>query len=324
LDLAMNSVPGLRSFGMSSRMPLELGVRNASFDVPGVDPPTDADHHRLELAYVTSDYLETMGIGLLTGRGFTASDMVAGASSVIVTQAAADRFWPSTDPIGKTLEASSGAKKSWTVVGVTENTKIWSLSEAPRPYLYFPLGDEATPGTVTIVARGLLPPQVLARNMSQAAGSLDPDLFIVDSKTMREHMGFIFFLPRMGALLIGGFAALAVVLAAVGLFGMVSYGVSRRTKELGIRISLGADRKRIIRLVMRGALRTVIIGGAVGLVGALVTGRLISRFLIDVGWLDVPTFLTVPVVLGGIAFLAAYVPARKANHVDPIGALRAE
>ncbi|NNF28934.1 MAG: FtsX-like permease family protein, partial [Gemmatimonadetes bacterium] len=157
-----------------------------------------------------------------------------------------------------------------------------------------------------------------------AARRVDPDLFIVDAGTMSEHLQYSRFLPQMAALLVGAFAALALTLASVGLWGIVSYGVSRRTRELGIRISLGAERSRITRLVMQAGLVSVGVGALIGLVGAVVAARLVERFLIGVGGRDPITFVAVPLVLAGVAFLAAYLPARRANRVDSIEALRAD
>ena len=160
--------------------------------------------------------------------------------------------------------------------------------------------------------------------MADAARRVDPDLFIVDARSMAEHLRYSRFLPQMAALLVGAFAALALTLASIGLYGIVSYGVSRRTRELGIRISLGAERSKITALVMRSGLMSVGVGALIGLGGAVVAARLVERFLIGVeGW-DPLTFLAVPLVLAAVAFLAAYMPARRANDVDPIEALRAD
>ena len=314
----------IRDVGMGYRLPLALGNVNRGFEIPGVAPPENADYHLLELSYVTAPYFDVMGIDILRGRNFTSADDTTGAPVVIVSQAAAQRFWPGEDPTGRIMHAPNNPERAWSVVGVATDAKIWTVTEPPRPYLYFPVAQAASPGIMNFVARGAARPDVLARQMAEAARRVDPDLFIVDARSMTEHLRYSRFLPQMAALLVGAFAALALTLASVGLYGIVSYGVSRRTRELGIRISLGAERSRITRLVMRSGLVSVGVGALVGLVGAVVAARLVERFLIGVGGWDAPTFLAVPLVLAGVAFLAAYLPARRANRVDPIEALRAD
>ena len=314
----------VQEVGMGYRLPLALGNVNRAFEIPGVAPPENDDFHLLELSYVTAPYFEVMGIDLLRGRNFTTADDTTGAPVVIVSQAAAQRFWPGENPTGRIIQAPNNPERSWSVVGVVADAKIWRVTESPRPYLYFPVSQASSPGIMHFVARGSGSPDALARQMAEAARRVDPDLFIVDARTMTEHLQYSRFLPQMAALLVGAFAGLALTLASVGLYGIVSYGVSRRTRELGIRISLGAERSRITRLVMRAGLVSVGVGALVGLVGAVVAARLVERFLIGVeGW-DPATFLVVPLVLAGVAFLAAYLPARRANRVDPIEALRAE
>ncbi|NNM34081.1 MAG: ABC transporter permease [Gemmatimonadetes bacterium] len=314
----------IQDMGLASRLPLALGNVNRGFEIPGVAPPENGDFHLIELNYVTAPYFEVMGIELLQGRNFTTADDTTGAPVVIVSQAAAQRYWPGEDPTGRIIHAPSNPERSWSVVGVAADAKIWTVTEAPRAYLYFPVSQAGAPGIMNFVARGGAPPDILAREMAEAARRVDPDLFIVDAGTMSEHLQYSRFLPQTAALLVGAFAALALTLASVGLWGIVSYGVSRRTRELGIRISLGAERSRITRLVMQAGLVSVGVGALIGLVGAVVAARLVERFLIGVGGWDPITFVAVPLVLAGVAFLAAYLPARRANRVDPIEALRAD
>jgi predicted permease len=315
------ALPKMEGAAFTTRFPLGLGNVIRSFEVPGTPPPPDADHHRLELTHVSPDYLAVMGIPLVRGRGFLPSDDAAGAPVVVVSQAAADRFWPGQDPVGRVIHAGGDPETSWTVVGVVGNVRIWSRTEPPRPYLYFPAAQHPAPTSATFVARGSGSAPALARRLAEAARDTDPDAFVVDLRTMESHLAGSLFLPRMAAALIGSLATLALVLASVGLWGIVSYGVSRRTRELGVRMALGAERRRIVGLVMRGGLVSVGVGAVIGLAGAAAVARILDRFLIGIDGWDLPTFASVPVVLVGVALLAAYLPALRATRVDPVEAL---
>ncbi len=324
IEVEIRTIPEIREVGLSYRLPLALGNVNRAFEIPGVAPPENADFHLLELSYVTPEYFDVMGIEMLRGRSFTTADDTAGASVVILSQAAAQRYWPGEDPTGRIIHAPRNPEQSSMVTGVVGDVKIWTVTEPPRPYLYFPVAQAGSPGIMNFVARGAARPEVLARQMAEAARRVDPDLFIVDARTMGQHLQYSRFLPQMAAVLVGAFAALALTLAAVGLYGIVSYGVSRRTRELGIRLALGAERGRIVALVMKSGLISVFAGAVVGLIGSILTAKLVERFLVGVAGWDPLTFLVVPLVLAGIALLAAYMPARRANEVDPMEALSAD
>jgi predicted lysophospholipase L1 biosynthesis ABC-type transport system permease subunit len=210
------------------------------------------------------------------------------------------------------------------VVGVVGDAKIWSLTEAPRPYLYLPLAQASSFGSYHVLARGPRSAQDLAAAIRDRARALEPGIFLSRVGTLDDHLGYIYFLPRMAAallLLVGG---LAVVMACVGLYGMVSYAVARRTREMGIRLALGAERRRVVRMMVWKGLVLVGAGGAVGLVAAVALGSLVEQFLMGVGGRDPLALVLAPLVLGTIGALAAYLPARRAARVDPVEALRSE
>ncbi len=319
------ALPGVERFGLTNRLPLDLGVTNTSFTIPGVDPPPNADRHVLEYAAVSPGYLVTMGIDVVEGRGFTDSDMAPETSSAvaILTRAAAERYWPGESAVGRVLFRGGDTDRAVTVVGIADDAKIWSLTEQPRAYLYLPLPESGF-GSYVVVARSTLPPARLAESIRAEARRLRPDVLVSGTGTMNDHLAYIYFLPRMAALLITLIGVLALILACVGLYGMVSYSVARRAREVGIRMALGADRSDVVSLVVRNGLIVVAVGGLVGIVATLGLGSLLERFLIGVDGLDPLAMLAAPTVLFALAAVAAYLPARRVSRVDPIDALRSD
>ena len=315
--------PGLTDVAVTSRLPLGLGMRNRGLDVPGVDPPPDADFHMLEVASVSPDYFATMDIPLLSGRAFGPEDAADAPQVVIVSEAAQRRFWPGEDAVGRIIHPAGEPDVDLTVVGVVDNVKIWNLVEPPHPYLYVPYAQSPSP-TFSFVARGPVSDGELAASLGQQARALDPEVYLETVGTLDEHVSLNFFLPRMAALLLSGLASIALVLTCVGLYGLISYGVARRTREMGIRLALGAERGSLVTLVVRGGLVLVLIGGGLGIVAALGVGRLLRGFLIGVGPLDPVALVGAPLLLGAVAVVAAYLPARRTSRVNPVEALRSE
>jgi predicted permease len=324
LGRRLESQPGVDAFGFTARMPLDLGMSVTSFDVPGVEPPANENRHRLETARITPGYFDAMGIAVHEGRDFTAADREGAENVVILSQAAAQRYWPGESALGRVLYRGGDSEDPLTVVGVAGNVKIWSLGEPPKPYLYLPYHQGGANATFFATARGSAPPADLAALIRNEARAIDPEIFLTEVKTVEEHLGYIYFLPRMAALLLSLVGALALVLACIGLYGMVSYGVSRRTREMGIRLAMGAEQGAVVNLVLRSGMRLVALGGVVGIVAALGMGRFVGRFLYGIGGLDPVALLVAPLLLAGIAAVAAYVPARRASRVDPVQALRTE
>lgn len=208
------------------------------------------------------------------------------------------------------------------VVGVADDVRFARLTEEASPYLYVPYLQ--TPGSdLRIVARGGDPALLLAR-LRTAVHNVDPDLFIVDARSMSEHMGLILFLPRMGASLLLVLGAMALALALMGLYGIVSYSVASRTREVGIRAALGATPREVVALLMRGGLVLVAVGGSIGLLLAFAAARVIQGFLVGVSARDPLTFTLVLTAMATAAGLAAWLPARRASRIDPVEALRTE
>lgn len=320
-----STLPGITHLGVTTRMPLDLGTTNTNFEIPGVEPPPDADRHVLEFAAVSPGYFDAMGIGVVAGRGFdTGDDDPDTAGRVgILTRAAAERFWPGESAVGRVMFRRGDPERALTIVGVVDDAKIWSLTEAPRPYLYLPLSQGAF-GRYEIVARTSRSPGQVAAEIRDLAKQIRPDVLVSKAGTMNDHLAYIYFLPRMAAVTISLVGVLALVLACVGLYGMVSYAVARRTREVGIRMALGADPRAVVGLVVRAGLIVVAVGGLVGIAAAFGLATLLERFLIGVDGLDPYALLTAPVVLFAMAALAAWLPARRVSRVDPVEALRSE
>lgn len=315
--------PRLSEMALTTRVPLGLGTMNRGLDIPGVDPPPNADFHILETASVSPNYFAVMDIEVLSGRAFGLEDTDESQRTVILSEAAQDRFWPGEDAIGRVIHPTGQPEVDLTVVGVVSNVKIWNLTEPPRPYLYTPY-TQSSGSTFSIIARGPGSDGEVAAAVGAQARALDSEIYLVSVNTLDHHVALNFYLPKMAALLLAGLGSIALVLTCVGLYGMVSYGAARRTREMGIRLALGAPRDSLVRLVVRGGLTLILVGGGVGVVAALGVGSLLRGFLIGVGPLDPIALIGAPLILGGVAILAAYLPARRSSRVDPVEALRSE
>jgi len=209
------------------------------------------------------------------------------------------------------------------VIGVASNAKIRSLGESPRSFIYRPYSQHYL-SYLFMLARTSVDPRKTALDMLAAGRELDPDLWVWEAKTMRQHLGVHLLPARLSAVILSAFAVLSLALASIGLYGTVSYAVSRRTREVGIRMSLGADGACVIRLLMGSGMKLVLVGSAIGVGIAFAAARLVSGLLFNVSSLDPATFLLVPTVLAGVAMIAAYIPSRRASRVDPAVALRTE
>ena len=315
----IRSLPSVTVASLAEQLPLSLPQTTGVLP-EGVDPPEGRSFFEVDDTSVDPEFFRAMGISVVRGRNFSSTDTPDSPGVVIVSEAFAARFWPGENPVGKTV---AGRGAVFRVVGVASNTKVRSLGEAPRPYIYFNVTQKYQPAP-QIVLRGTVSPRQLLSEARTAMRELRPDLVIMEAKTMDEHLALTLFAPRMGALLLGVFGALALLLSAIGIYGVVSYAVARRTREVGVRISLGATHGDVIRMVVGGGMRLVTVGGAIGLAASGAVTWLLSSFLYGIGTTDVATFVGIPSLLVAVAFLAAYLPARRAARVDPVEALRTE
>ncbi|MEM7416917.1 MAG: ADOP family duplicated permease [Gemmatimonadota bacterium] len=321
LGRRLRTLPGVEASGVIDNLHMnQLSTQNERVNVDGIDPPPGQDFHRIDYAVIDEHFLETLGIDVVAGRGISEIDLGDSEPVALVNEEFVRRFFPGSDGIGRSIRLDDEEHR---VIGVTADHKVRRLGEDPRPFLYRP-HRQARSNFFFVTARTSGDDEALALSMIQEARSLDPDVMIAQSMTLDRHLATMLVGRELGALFIGGFAALALLLASIGLYGVVSYAVARRTKEVGIRLSLGADSSSVVRMLTGSGMKLVGLGGVIGLVLAAALAQLLSRLLYGVPALDLVTFVTVPVVLGSVALLASWVPARRVTRIDPVGALRSE
>jgi predicted permease len=272
---------------------------------------------------VGPNYFKTMGTALLRGREFTDADREGSPGTVVINETLATRLWANEEALGKRVSIAGPKGPFLEVVGVARDSKYRTLGETPRPYVYLPLSQSYDP-KMTLVVRTTGEPKAITAIVREQIRTLNPNLPIADVQTLREQLELTLLPSRIAAWTLGGFGALALLLAGIGIYGVVSYGAAQRTREIGVRMALGAKEKDVLGLVLWDGLIVIGVGLAIGLLLAAVATRVIAAFLYGVGATDPLTFVAVPLLLGGVALLASYVPARRAVKVDPLVALRCE
>ncbi len=312
--------PEIDGVAMADRLPLGSGVQTGGYLLPGVPSDAPDGRHDIDNTTVAPGYFRTLDVPILAGRSFQDAD-VDGERVIVVSQALVDRFYPGKDLVGTTIE--DGAGRPLRIIGVAADTKVRTLGEAPRPYVYQLQGQPGYIG-VQIVLRGRGSSEAILEAGRRVLDEVDPNLAYFETKTMEEHLALLLFPPRMAALLLSVFGGLALLLSAIGVYGVVSHAVARRTRELGIRMSLGASAGDVVAMAVRGGMRLVLVGAVVGVLLAAGVTWSISGYLYGVGSTDLVTFAAIPAILSGVALVAAFVPARRAASVDPVRALKAE
>ena len=327
LNAAIGAVPGVVTAGGTTAIPFGGGWGTASFNVEGYQPPPNAPMPWGDMRAVTETYLPAIRARLLAGREFTEADRLGGARVCIVDEVLARRYWPNADPVGKRITFNNLADSTiqWiTVVGVVRHTLHTGFDDdASRVQVYFPITQVAQP-FLGFVARTTGEPQAALGAVRAAVATVDPDLPLAGVNTMEGLMAQRTGPRRFSVVLLGGFAALAMALAMIGLYGVMSFVVTQRTRELGVRLALGAAARDVLGLVLREGVRLALVGVGIGLVAALLLTRLMRSMLFGVGITDPATFVLAPLLLVAVALLASWVPARRAVKVDPVEALRSE
>ena len=327
----LKSLPGVQSADATGFLPLEGGWPT-KFLIQG-RPPVQGEEPVAQHRPVSEGYFQTMGVPLLGGRRFDDRDQADAPGVVIVNQALQRRYFPNEDPVGKritTLARQYGplgrvmpASLEMEIVGVVGDEKNSSLSKTAEPAVYFS-HRQFSYRSMSVVVRATAAPLSLVNAVQNEVWTLDRNLPVSNVKTMEQRLGEAVAQPRFSALLLGLFAALALLLAAVGIYGVISYTVQRRTHEIGVRMSLGASAGDILKLVVGRGLALTLTGVGLGVLGSFGLTRLISGLLYGVRATDPVTFVAMPALLALVALLACYIPARRATKVDPMVALRCE
>jgi predicted permease len=316
----VRALPGVTAASYSTMVPLGFGGH--AYDetkVEGYVPAQDEDTSN-ESVIVGDGYFETMGIPVLQGRAITAEDRAASQRVAVINEIFARRYFPGQDPLGKRVDQGQG----WaTVVGVAKDGKYQRLDESPAPLVYYPLHQWYAP-SFTLHMRTTGRPRQLIETLRGTFAATNTDLPFLDARTMTDHMGAATFRQFFGASMLSIFGSLALMLVALGLYGVLSYTVAQRTRELAIRMALGASARDVLRLVVRQGLMMTGVGLAVGTALALVVGRLLQSQLLGASDADPLTFVVIPAMLIAVSLLACLVPARRATKVDPMVALRYE
>lgn len=317
------AMPGVRSVAAAVRAPLSLSS-NGMFQyvtLPGRSEFANAPPFEIKYNSVTKNFLNTMGTPVLRGRGFEDRDETENATSVLINEKMAQRFWPGEDPVGKVIRIGSRTPRLHTVIGVVKNAPINAVGEAPEPYVYLAYWPNFESEITFMIethgdAGGLA--QTARHVLKSVDARLDPLTIVTENELIRYSAQNY----QMTAELVGTLGVLGLILTAVGLYGVVSYSVSQRTRELGIRMALGADRGETLRLVLREVAMLALVGIAAGLPLALIATRVFRTLLFGVGAWDVPTFVGAGVLLAAVLVVAGFLPARRATSIEPVSALR--
>jgi putative ABC transport system permease protein len=317
------AIPGVRGVAAAARAPLSLSS-NGIFQyvtLPGRPEFANAPPFEIKYNSVTRNFLSTMGTPVLRGRGFEQRDEIPGATAVLINEKMAQRFWPGEDPIGKIIRVGSKTPRLHTVIGVVKNAPINAVGETPEPYLYlayWPNFEEEATFLIETQGDAAALAQTARSVLKSVDSRLDPMTIVTENELIRYSAQNY----QVTAELVGTLGLLGLILTAVGLYGVVSYGVSQRTRELGIRMALGAGKNDTLGLVLREVALLGLIGMAAGLPLALYATRLFSSLLFGVAAWDAPTFASAAILLAAVLVVAGFVPARRATNIEPVAALR--
>jgi predicted permease len=316
----LESLQEVERVGVASRTPLSLNNNGYGMFIPGRQSSREDAPYRIEGASVDEDYFRALGLEIVAGRGIEFEDREQQRRVVVLTRSAATRFWPGEDALGQEFRLSWEGTP-FEVVGIVEDYKVNTPGEAPTPYLHLPLPRSAM--FANYVVRTRAPAAGLVRQFERELRVLDADLVFLETGALRSQADVRLFPIRAGAWLIGAFGVLALLMAAVGLYGVISYSVSRRVREIGVRKALGASTGSVIAMVFRQGMGLVIVGGVVGGVVAALGARALSGVLF-VEAFDPASFAVALGSLVTVAALANWIPARRAAGVEPMVALRSE
>jgi predicted permease len=327
----IEAVPGVTGVALANRAPLDISTPTTGVQLEGFEPPPGKPSLQISFYRVSPKYFQTLSIPLMRGRDFSRQDSEGAAPVVIINETMASRFWPGEDPTGKQLrlapektrDGREMKARTLEIIGVARDSKYRSLSEEATPHIYLPFYQDYEAG-MTLLVRTSGDPKLMFATVRRELQALDKDPQGFFARTMFEHMEVSLAPGRIAATLFALFGGLALVLASVGIYGVISYSVTQRTHEIGIRMALGAQVRDILGLIIGQGMLLTLIGIGLGLIASFALTRFLSNLLFGVSATDPLTFITVAAVLAAVALLACYVPARRAIKVDPMEALRYE
>ena len=326
LTARIEALPGVKGVGTTSLRPLSGGGNTASFAVEGQPAPDPGNKPEANVRTISTNYFRVMGIPLIKGRAFTEADDATAPNALIVNQTLANRFFPDQDPVGQRITFGFDTeRRPWLIVGVVGDEKVTTLDARTTPVIYFHYLQDGESYMGVLVRTTSDPASMIGVVRGEISG-IDPDIPMFSVMTMDQMVSNSqsTFMRRYPTLLIGVLAAVALLLAAVGIYGVISYSVTQRTHEIGIRMALGAQRRDVIKLVVGQGLGLMLAGLSVGMVAAFALTRYLSSILFGVSATDAVSFAGVSVLLAIVALIACYIPARRAARVDPMIALRYE
>ncbi|MGB2985672.1 MAG: ABC transporter permease [Phycisphaerae bacterium] len=319
------ALPGVISASIEDCPPLTMAMSSTDFWIED-RPYTSPDEERVSVAFstVSSDNFTTLSVPLLRGRDFSAQDTENSPGVAIVNRAFADRYWPGQDPLGKRISREGAEGPFLEVVGVSKTVKHWLIGEEPRPYIYVPLTQNYRADFATLLVRTSSGPMAALPAVREALREVDPNMSPWGAQSMTSLVSFAVLPAKFAAVLFGLLGLLALLLASTGLYGVMSYAVTQRTHEIGVRMAIGARHGDVVRLVLRRGLALTGAGLGVGLLLAVASTRVLSSMLYEISATDPATFVSVCVLLAMVALSACYIPAHRATKVDPMVALRCE
>jgi macrolide transport system ATP-binding/permease protein len=319
----VQGLPGVISVGLTNKLPIEDGDRTSNIRVVG--RPYHGEHYEVANRCVSSAYMSTLQTRFVNGRNFAEDEDASKPNVAIINETLAKQYFPGEKPVGKQIAFDETEKSRMLIVGVVSDLQEGQLDAAPRAAMYRPF-NQSPSNYFAVLVRTAQNETAILSSVSATIHQIDPEIAIYEPMTMGQkiHDAPSTYLHRSAAWLMGGFAAMALLLGAVGLYGVIAYTVSQRTREIGVRMALGAQRGSVYRLILNEAGRLIVIGVALGLAGSVVAAMLMRKLLFGVVPWDPSTLAGVAIVLAGSALLASYIPARRAASVSPVEALRTE
>jgi putative ABC transport system permease protein len=320
---SLEGLPGVQSASIANHLPLGFENMSTAVNVDGYQPPPGLPGLPVGFVGVGPGYFRTLGIPLLSGREFDRQDSQTSPGVVIINEAMAQRYWPGQNPVGKEMSLAFGQRQRLEIVGVVATGKYRSLQEENQPFMFRPFA-QVYEAQAALVVQTTGDPKSMLATVQRAIHAVDPNLPVLDAETLAQYMSIPLFVPRFTVTLLGVFGVLALLLAALGLSGVVAYYVGLRTREIGVHMALGAAPRDVLELVVKQGMRLSLAGVLIGLVAALGVSRVLSGLLFGIRPTDPITYISVALVLTTTMLLACYLPARRATKVDPMVALRYE